>query len=75
MIDNWDVWNFWLLISTQWRTSFGGLIGLDYTAVTKVAEIEDVEITPCFLEKIKALENTTLTYFAKQGGESKDGEQ
>ena len=26
----------WLSVSTQWRTSFGGLVGLDYPAVFAV---------------------------------------
>jgi hypothetical protein len=35
----------WLRVQTQWRTSFGGLVGLDYPAVLAVLRVDpDSEI-------------------------------
>lgn len=33
MAEEWPVVQAWIRVQTQWRTSFGGLVGLDYTAV------------------------------------------
>lgn len=52
---------------TQWRTGFGGLVGLDYTAMYRIAETLDVQITQQLLEKIQLLELDTLTDRKKAG--------
>lgn len=50
----------WLAAQTQWRASFGGLIGLDYPAVFQLAELYGIEMTPGMMSKVQALERATL---------------
>ena len=42
--------------STQWRASFGGLIGLDYQAVFAIADRFDLPVTRKNMAKLKILE-------------------
>ncbi|WMW64392.1 DUF1799 domain-containing protein [Nitratidesulfovibrio liaohensis] len=60
-------WRLWMAVCTQWRTGFGGLVGLDYSAMYRVAETLNVQITPQVLEKIQLLELDTLTDRKKAG--------
>jgi hypothetical protein len=60
MYDNIEAWQLWNSLKTQWRTSFGGVVGIDYTAIPFVSDSLDIVITPNMLQKIKALEYATL---------------
>lgn len=44
-------------MSTQWRVSMAGAVGLDYSAVYLVAGTMEIEITEKLLTKLKVLEN------------------
>jgi hypothetical protein len=57
---NAEAWSLWLAVQTQWRASFGGLLGLDYPAMFQMAEFLGVEMSPGTLAKMKALEFSTL---------------
>lgn len=48
-----------------------GIVGLDYPAVFKIAEILDIEINICLFSKIKALEGSMLKKWSNKGGGSK----
>jgi hypothetical protein len=68
---NYDIWYLWGAISTQWRTVVGEnlvYLGLDYTAVYKVAKTLDIEITPAVLSKLQLLENSWIMKKNKKGG-------
>jgi len=54
------VWSIWCTVQTQLRTSFGGVVGLDYTAVFETCKIYEWEITPWDLEGLQALEYDVL---------------
>ena len=43
-------------VQTQWRISFGGLVGLDMTAVSTIADILGIELTPPTYKILKGLE-------------------
>lgn len=60
MEENGDVWQIWQAARTQWRVGMDRLVGLDYPAVFQLAAILDIEITPCLLKKLDALETYTL---------------
>lgn len=60
MPENFEAWTLWLAVQTQWRVSFGGLLGLDYPAMFQMAEFMGIEMSPGALAKIKALELSTL---------------
>lgn len=64
--ENRPAWQLWMVVHTQWRTSLGGLLGIDYTAVHCVAETLGVEMIPATLSKIKALESWTLRHEREQ---------
>lgn len=57
---NEDTWFLWTSVQTQWRTSFGGVIGLDYMALDMVATKFDIELNKENFEKIRILEAETL---------------
>ncbi len=38
-LENWDVVEMFLRVQTQWRTTLGGVIGLDYGVVLQMASL------------------------------------
>ena len=60
MPENYDAWQLWLEVQTQWRAGPMGLIGLDYQVVYKEAERCGIPLTNCTMKKIKRLESETL---------------
>ena len=62
--ENIKVWELWNAACTQWRTSFGGVVGLDYTAV---------DMNPATIRKLKKLETYELERLNKQ--EEDDGKK
>ena len=48
------------MVQTQWRASGFGLVGLDYNAVLKMAELAEIPLTVPTLHKIQALEGAVL---------------
>lgn len=75
MPENWDVWELWLALKSQWRTvsvttdKFCMIrkTGLDYSSLYLVAKTLDIEITTSVLNKIRELETAVLE---KEGGET-----
>lgn len=58
--ENEEAWILWCRANTQWRTSFSGLVGLDYTALEIIARTTGVSLTTDILEKIQILEAQVL---------------
>jgi len=58
--NNIEAWALWSLIGTQWRDGYSGIIGLDYPAVFKVAEVMGFEMEPATFLKIRTLEHLQL---------------
>lgn len=56
MSENRDIWKLWSAVKTQWRAGFDQLIGLDYMAIEKIAEMMDIEMNPCMLKKLDEIE-------------------
>lgn len=54
-----DAWLLWCRCATQWRVGMA-LVGLDYNALFKVAEVYGITVTPLILESIQALEADRL---------------
>lgn len=70
---NYDVWDLWSSVLTQWRSVAGMdrivFLGLDYQAVAVVAEALDIEITPAILNKLRLLESKAMAHRNfKKGG-------
>ena len=60
MDENQEAWYLWRHVQTQLRVSFGGIIGVDYTAVHHVAEALGIEMDTAMLHKMQALEAALL---------------
>lgn len=52
-------WRLWNRVATQWRVGMD-LVGLDYCAVFRVAEVYGEAMTPELLEGLQALEAEVL---------------
>ena len=63
-----DIWRLWCRCSTQWRVGMD-IVGLDYNALFKVAEVYGITVTPRVLEGIQALEADMLMERSKDGTE------
>lgn len=53
-------------VRTQWRTGFGGPVGLDYPAVFATARVLGVDMTPHVLRRLAMLEADALRRFASR---------
>jgi hypothetical protein len=58
--ENEEALELWQAVSTQWRASGFGLVGLDYMALWKAAEVLEIEMTSPLFKKIQALERFEL---------------
>lgn len=58
--ENMPALEMFLRLQTQWRTSFGGLIGLDYQAAKWLFELYDVNEPREMLECISLIERGAL---------------
>lgn len=77
MPGNRDVWEIMRIASNQWRMGFGGVYGLDITAIISIAQALGVETDYSFFEKIHIIESKILEIIAPaKGGEKEcDNEQ
>lgn len=60
MGENREAWYLWKHTQTQLRTSFAGVVGLDYTAMQQVAEVLGIALDLAMLHKIQVLEGLLL---------------
>ena len=65
--ENWNAVLMFLRISTQWRTSMGGPIGLDYGALEWLFRLYEVTEPRSLLEDLQVMEGAALTAMAKEG--------
>lgn len=55
-----------LRLQTQWRTSMGGVIGLDYMAVEWLLRLYGVEDQRSMLEDLQTMEGAALSVINKK---------
>lgn len=65
--ENWAAVEMFLRISTQWRTSMAGPIGLDYGALEWLFRLYEVKEPRSLLEDLQVMEGAALTAMAKEG--------
>jgi hypothetical protein len=65
--ENWPVVEMFLRVQTQWRTTMGGVIGLDYAAVRWLFKLYNVEEPRTLLEDLQVMEAAAMTVINKQG--------
>ena len=68
MDGNRETWMLWRHTQTQLRTSFVGVVGLDYTAMRQVAEVLGIALDLAMLHKIQALEGLLLKEANRSSG-------
>lgn len=59
--ENWPAVEMWLRLQTQWRTSFGGLIGLDYVAAKWLFQLYEVKDQKEMMDCIIVMERSALS--------------
>jgi phage related hypothetical protein (DUF1799) len=68
MDENQEAWMLWRHVQTQVRTSFGGVVGLDYCAMQQVAEILGIDLDLAMLHKVQTLEGVMLQEVNAENG-------
>ena len=61
MDENQEAWYLWRHIQTQVRTSFAGIVGMDYGAARQVADVLGIDFDIAMLHKIQTLETVLLS--------------
>ena len=64
--ENWAAVELFLRVQTQWRTSVGGVTGLDYASVISTAKLYSVEDLPSVLEDLQVMEVTAMADLNKE---------
>ncbi len=64
--DNWTAIEMFLRVQTQWRTSMGGVVGLDYAAVAWVLKLYEIEDQRSLLEDLQVMEAAAMRVMNKQ---------
>lgn len=64
--DNWPCVEMFLRLQTQWRTSFGGLIGIDYIAAKWLFDLYDVKEHREMLDALMIMERSALTALSEK---------
>jgi hypothetical protein len=58
--ENEEIVRMFLRIGTQWRTSFGGLVGLDYTVLFNLFDLYGIKDRREMFEGIQVMESAAL---------------
>lgn len=65
--ENWAVLEMFLRCQTQWRTTMGGVLGLDYGAVAWILRLYEVEDQRSMLEDLQVMEAAAMVVMNKRG--------
>ena len=57
---------FFIKMMTQWRTTMGGVIGLDYSVLQMMFELYDVSNKTDTLENIQVMEQEAMLHMNKE---------
>ncbi len=66
--ENWPAVEMFLRCQTQWRTTMGGVIGLDYPALAWLLRLYGVEDQRALLEDLQIMEGAALIALNEKGG-------
>ncbi|MDP2792556.1 MAG: DUF1799 domain-containing protein [Sulfurisoma sp.] len=70
---NWKTLKLFAALSTQWRIGTNGATGLDYCALSVVARVLRVRLSPSRLDGIRAMEGEVLRLMGEKS--SRDAKQ
>ena len=63
--EHWDSVQMFIRVMTQWRTSMGGVIGLDYSVLQMLFELYDVNNRQEIFEDIQVMEREAMIHMNK----------
>ena len=66
--ENKEVVELFLIVQTQWRTSFGGFVGLDYTAVFQTMRICGIKFNRDGIVDLQIMELAALSVVNSKAG-------
>ena len=58
--ENWEILLMWCRVQTQWRTSAGGAVGLDYGVLAWLFKMYAVKDPRTLLEGLQVMESAAL---------------
>ncbi len=64
--ENWPAVELFLRAQTQWRTSVGGVTGLDYAGVVALTKIYSVDNLPDVFLDLQVMEATAMVILNKE---------
>lgn len=64
--ENWNTVVMWCRVQTQWRTSAGGAIGLDYSVLAWLFKMYAVDDPRALLEDLQVMEGAALAAINKE---------
>ena len=64
--ENWESVMIFIKLMTQWRTTMGGVIGLDYSVLQMLFELYDIDNRQEIFENIQIMEQEALIHMNKE---------
>jgi ABC-type thiamine transport system substrate-binding protein len=64
--ENWAAVEMFLRVQTQWRTTMGGVLGLDYGALAWVFKLYAVEDERSMLEDLQVMEAAAMAVLSER---------
>ena len=64
--EHWESVMFFLKMMTQWRTTMGGVVGLDYSVLQMLFDLYDVSNRQEVFEDIQVMEKEAIKFLNKE---------
>ena len=64
--EHWQSVMFFIKMMTQWRTTMGGVIGLDYSVLQMLFDLYDVDNRIDIFEDIQVMEREAMKHLNKE---------
>ena len=64
--ENWESVMLFIRMMTQWRTTMGGVIGLDYSVLQMLFDLYDIDNRKEIFENIQVMEQEAMLHMNKE---------
>ena len=64
--ENWESVMLFIKMMTQWRTTMGGVIGLDYSVLQMLFDLYDIDNRKEIFENIQVMEQEAMLHMNKE---------
>jgi len=64
--ENWESVLLFIKMMTQWRTTMGGVIGLDYSVLQMLFDLYDIDNRKEIFENIQVMEQEAMLHMNKE---------